>query len=178
MDTFSYQDPYEPVYNKRVRGVFFVSTQDDKRGHFHFGCWVSQCSHKPPRMLVCFPKEMEGAEIVQRSKKFALSMVSHEQEDFHDTFFSGKQDPDALGRDLFFTKETGCLILKEAQAYYDCEAVNFIDNGDFLIVIGDIIDAGILHPERTSLTVNHLIHRPTKPSMEEAIVPLKGFDLE
>jgi flavin reductase (DIM6/NTAB) family NADH-FMN oxidoreductase RutF len=177
MDTKSKLDIVEPVYNRRLRGVFFISTTDGKRTHFHSGCWVSQCSHEPPQMLVCFAKEMEGAQIVQRSGKFALSMLADDQEELLDRFFTGHQDIESLGRNEFFYKETGCPILKASQAYFDCQAVNIIDNNDFLIVIGNVLSADILHPEKQSLTVNHLMERE-KGVSDDAVVPLTGFDNE
>lgn len=175
MDTQSKIDQVEPVYNKRLRGGFFISTTNGKRTHFHNGCWVTQCSHEPPQMLVCFPKEMEGAEIVQRSGKFALSMTAEDQEALMDRFFAGNQDIESMGEDEFIYKDTGCPILKNAQAYFDCEVDKIIDNRDFLIVIGNVISADILHPEKRSLTVNHLMEREGGVP-DDAIVPLVGFD--
>lgn len=175
MDTKSKFDPVEPAYNKRLRGAFFISTTDGRRTHFHSGCWVTQCSHEPPRMLVCIAKEMESAEIVERSGKFALSMLAQDQENLIDRFFSGNQDVESLGSDEFIYKETGCPILKEAQAYFDCQTVNIVDNNDFLIIIGDVLSSAILHPKKQSLTVNHLMERE-KGVPEDAVVPLVGFD--
>ncbi|WP_078596638.1 flavin reductase family protein [Evansella clarkii] len=175
MDTKSEFDPVEEVYNQRLRGAFFISTTDGKRTHFHNGCWVTQCSHEPPQMLVCFPKEMEGAEIVSRSRKFALSMTAEDQEPLMDRFFAGDQDIDSMGEDEFIFKETGCPILKNSQAYFDCEVSQIIDNQDFLLVIGDVLSAEILDRSKRSLTVNHLMEREGGvPS--DAVVPLRGFD--
>ncbi|HEX7065596.1 MAG TPA: flavin reductase family protein [Bacillales bacterium] len=175
MDTKSKFDEVESVYNKRLRGGFFISTTDGKRTHFHNGCWVTQCSHEPPQMLVSFPKEMEGTPIVQRGRKFALSMTAEDQEALMDRFFAGDQDIESMGADEFIYKETGCPILKNAQAYFDCKVEQIIDNGDFLIVIGNVVSSEILHPEKQSLTVNHLMEREGGVP-EDAIVPLVGFD--
>jgi hypothetical protein len=107
-------DPYSSIYDLRSRGVFFVSTTDGQRAHFHFGCWTTQCSHEPPRMLTCFPKEFEGTEIVKRSGVWALSMVAEDQEIMTDHFFSGDQTIETIGKEKFMYAETGCPILKDA----------------------------------------------------------------
>lgn len=178
MDSKQQYDPFHGVYHLRSRGVFFVSTIDGKRGHFHFGCWTTQCSHEPPRMLTCFPKEYEGAEIVQRGGVFALSMVAADQEQFHDRFFSGAQTIQALGEDEFMYAETGCPILKNAVAYHDCKVEQTIDLGDFLVVIGNILQAGALHPEKENLNVRYLAHeRTTSYATGPMVFPHKGFDL-
>ena len=178
MDSKQVSDPYHKIYHMRSRSVFFVSTIDDTRGHFHFGCWSTQCSHEPPRMLTCFAKEFEGAEIVRRSGKFALSMPSIEQMPFHDRFASGQQSLDALGREHFLFAKTGCPVLKDAVTYIDCQAVQFIDNGDFLMVIGEIVDGQILHPERKPLNVEFIKEEAERKLVNgEIVLPFKGFNL-
>jgi flavin reductase (DIM6/NTAB) family NADH-FMN oxidoreductase RutF len=152
MDSKQQFDPYSSIYDLRSRGVFFVSTTNGERAHFHFGCWTTQCSHEPPRMLTCFPKEFEGTEIVKRSGVWALSMVAEDQEILTDHFFSGDQTIEAIGKEKFMYAETGCPILKDAVAYFDCKISSFIDNGDFVIAIGDIVKGEALHPNKTSMT--------------------------
>jgi flavin reductase (DIM6/NTAB) family NADH-FMN oxidoreductase RutF len=178
LDSKQNKDPYSPIYDLRSRGVFFVSTIDGNRGHFHFGCWSTQCSHEPPRMLTCFPKEYEGAEIVKRSGLFALSMVAVDQEELHDHFFSGNQSIDKLGSDKFIYAETGAPILKDAVAYFDCKVVQTIDNGDFLIVIGDILKGEALHPKKKTLNVEYLSSERTSDFMKGPLVlPYQGFNI-
>lgn len=178
MDSKQQFDNYSPIYNLRSRGVFFVSTTDGKRTHFHFGCWTTQCSHEPPRMLTCFPKEYEGTDIVKRSGIFALSMVAKDQEVLHDHFFSGDQTIKDLGEDQFIYADTGCPILKNSVAYFDCKVTETIDNGDFLLVIGDIVKGEALHPEKKTLNVEYLSNERTKNySKGPLVLPFDGFDL-
>jgi flavin reductase (DIM6/NTAB) family NADH-FMN oxidoreductase RutF len=178
MDSNQFHDPYSSIYDLRSRGVFFVSTTDGKRGHFHFGCWTTQCSHQPPRMLTCFPKEFEGTDIMLKSGIFGLSMVAVDQEEFHDHFFSGKQAPSDWGQEEFFTAETGAPLLKKAVAYFDCKVHQTIDNGDFVIAIGDIVQGEALHPDKKTLNVEYLSGERTKNFMIGPVtLPVKGFDL-
>jgi flavin reductase (DIM6/NTAB) family NADH-FMN oxidoreductase RutF len=179
MDSKQQFDMYSPIYNLRSRGVFFVSTTDGKRAHFHFGCWTTQCSHEPPRMLTCFPKEFEGTDILKKSGVWALSMVAADQEEFHDHFFSGDQSIDVIGRDKFMYAETGAPILKDAVAYFDCKVSSIIDNGDFVIAIGDIVKGEVLHPEKKTLNVEYLANERKEHYRKGPVtLPFKGFDLE
>jgi flavin reductase (DIM6/NTAB) family NADH-FMN oxidoreductase RutF len=178
MDSRQDFDKYSPIYDLRSRGVFFVSTTDGKRAHFHFGCWTTQCSHEPPRMLTCFPKEFEGAEIVKQSGVWALSMAAADQEEFHDHFFSGDQTIESIGEDKFMYAETGCPILKDAVAYFDCKVSSIIDNGDFLIAIGDIVKGETLHPNKKTLNVEYLASERTKSFHKgPTTLPFKAFNL-
>jgi flavin reductase (DIM6/NTAB) family NADH-FMN oxidoreductase RutF len=178
MDSRQQYDPYSSIYDLRSRGVFFVSTTNGNRAHFHFGCWTTQCSHEPPRMLTCFPKEFEGAEIVKQSGVWALSMAAADQEKFHDHFFSGDQSIEDIGEDKLMYAETGCPILKDAVAYFDCKVSSMIDNGDFLIVIGDIVKGEALHPEKKTLNVEYIASERKEHYRKGPVsLPLRGFDL-
>lgn len=178
MDSKQQYDPYSPIYNLRSRGVFLVSTTDGQRGHFHFGCWTTQCSHEPPRMLTAFPKEYEGTDIMLRSGVFGLSMVAADQEELHDHFFSGKQSIRDIGEDKIFTAETGSPLLKEAVAYFDCRVVQTIDNGDFVLAIGDIVKGEALHPEKPTLNVEYLSRqRKSNYMIGPLTLPHQGFDM-
>lgn len=178
MHTKSYLEPVNNVYKERVRGVFFVSTSDGEKANFHFGCWSTQCSHEPPRMLTCFPKEIEGYDIVRKGGVWALSLVADDQNEFHDKFFyEGAQDIQSLGKEEFIYRETGCPILKNALGYFECKLVSLIDNGDFALAIGDVVSAEILHPEKKNLTVNSIVDRGFLDKREDIVMPFKGFDL-
>jgi flavin reductase (DIM6/NTAB) family NADH-FMN oxidoreductase RutF len=178
LDSKQHLDPYHDIYHLRSRGVFFVSTTDGQRAHFHFGCWSTQCSHEPPRMLTCFPKEYEGTEIMLRGGVFALSMVAADQEELHDHFFSGDQTIEAIGKEKFMYGETGCPILKDAVAYHDCKVEQTIDLGDFVLAIGEIVHAEALHPKKKNLNVEYLVFERTQNySKGPLVLPFKGFDL-
>jgi flavin reductase (DIM6/NTAB) family NADH-FMN oxidoreductase RutF len=166
------------VYKERIRGNLFIATTDGNRGHFHFGCWSTQCSHTPPRMLTCFPKEIEGYDIVRKGGVWTVSLVADDQADIHDAFFfEGKQSIKAIGEDQFIYRETGCPILKGAIGYFECKLVSLIDNGDFGLAIGDIVSAEMLDTEKKNLTVNALLDRGFIKKREEIVMPFRGFDL-
>ena len=167
------------VYKERIRGSLFIATSDGKRGHFHFGCWSTQCSHEPPRMLTCFPKELEGYDIVKKGGVWTVNIVPENHKHFHEQFhFEGKQDVQSLGEEQFVFRKTGCPILKDAVGFFECELVSFIDNGDFGIAIGDIVNAEMLNPDKKNVTVNEVVARGFLDNREKIQLPFKGFDLQ
>ncbi|CAM3911794.1 flavin reductase family protein [Alkalicoccus chagannorensis] len=176
MDSKQGKDPFSEVYDLRSRGVFFVSTADEEKAHFHFGCWTTQASHDPPRMITCFPKEFEGTDIVRRGGVWGLSMAAHDQEQLHDQFFSGSHAVNDLGEEHFFYGETGVPLLKEAVAYFECRLSSIIDSGDFVIAIGDIVKGEALHPEKKTLNVEYLSAEREKNYMTGPLtLPFEGF---
>jgi flavin reductase (DIM6/NTAB) family NADH-FMN oxidoreductase RutF len=178
MHTQTHKEFANKVYKERIRGNLFIATSDGNRGHFHFGCWSTQCSHEPPRMLSCFPKEIEGYDIVRKGGVWTISLVAEDQMEFHDEFFlEGKQDIQSIGKDMFIYRETGCPILKDAVGYLECRLISLIDNGDFGLAIGDVVSAEMLNPDKKNLTVNTSIERGFLKKRENIKMPFEGFDL-
>lgn len=178
MHTKTHLEPVNDVYKERIRGLFFVSTFDGRKANFHLGCWSTQCSHEPPRMLTCFPKEIEGYDIVCRSGVWALSLMSEDQAPLAHKFFKeGTQDIRSIGSDEFIFKDTGCAILKNGVGYFDCKMVSFIDNGDFGLAIGDVLSTAMLQANKRNLTVNQLLDEGIMTEREKNILPFHGFEV-
>lgn len=175
MDTRSHEDPVEQLYDARIRGLCLISTRAGGRMHLHGGCWLTAAAHRPPRLLVAFPKEFEGAELVRRGGVFAVSLVAEDQWDLNDELFAGRHSLEALGRQRFLAAPSGCPVLAQGVGYFDCRLVEAIDLGDFLLALGDLTAAAILHPELRNLTVN-AIQRRGLPG--RVALPLRGFDDE
>ena len=173
VDTRSREDPVEQVYDARIRGVCLISTRAGGRMHLHGGCWVTAASHQPPRLLVAFPKEFEGADIVQKGGDFAVSLVADDQVGLNDALFSGRQSLDALGRHRWLRAPSGCPVLRDGVGYFDCRLAEAVDLGDFLLAVGDLRAAAILWPDKRNLTVNAIQRRDTGG---QPILPLHGFD--
>lgn len=170
MDTGAKYDWTEPVYDHRRRGTYIISTSDGARSHMHGGCWISPVSHKPPRMGVSMPKEMEGAKIVQIGQRFGLSLVAENQRELLVRFFQGAQSPSALGEEhILYGEKTGVPLWKNAVTIFECWVDQIIDLGDFLWVIGQTVTAEV-RQEAQDLLVNDIGRIP------KAKVPLRGYD--
>ncbi len=175
MDTRSREDPVEQVYDARIRGVCLISTKAGRRMHLHGGCWVTATAHRPPRLVVAFPKEFEGADIVRQGGAFAVSLIADDQGDLNDALFAGRHSLDALGRGRFLQAPSGCPVLAEGVGYFECRLAEALDLGDVLLAVGDLRAAAILHPRKTNLTVNEIQRRGVQTRGPVAL-PLRGFD--
>ena len=143
--------------------------------HLHGGCWVAPAAQHPPRLLVAFPKEFEGADIVRAGGSFAVSLMAEDQGDLNGALFAGRHSLDALGRERFLQAPSGCPVLADGVGYFDCRLAEAVDFGDFLLAVGDVQAAALLHPDKTNLTVNEIQRRaPGQPGPVR--LPLRGFD--
>lgn len=173
MDTASLHDPVEPLYDARIRGSVFISTYDQSRVHLHGGCWVAPVGGT--HMMVAFPKEFEGADLVKRSGRFALSFVARDERAFQDRFFLGEQAITPANVEAFLRAPSGCPVLRQAVAYLDMVDATCLDLGDFLLAVGRVDGGFVLRPEAENLTVNEIIATADPRGVQDDKLPFQGF---
>jgi len=170
MDTGARFDWTEEVYDYRRRGTYIISVSDGERSHMHGGCWVSPVSHRPPRMGVAMPKEMEGARIALRGRRFGLSLIAEDQRALMTRFFQGAQTPADLGEDeIIYGVQTGVPLWTHAVTQFECWLEQSVDLGDFLWLIGRTVTATLSRPALDMLA-NDISPIP------KARLPFRGYD--
>lgn len=174
MDTASLNDPVEPLYDARLRGSVFISTVLENRVHLHGGCWVAPAG--PGWMMVAFPKEFEGADLVRQSGIFTLSLVAADDRSYQDQFFLGDQAISARNHAEFLRAPSGSPVLRRAVAYLDIQGARYWDLGDFILAAGPVTAAQALRPEARNLTVNEIIASADPRGVQDDTLPFKGFD--
>lgn len=98
-------------------------------------------SLEPPVVLFCAAHSSRTYPHIQRAGAFAANILSRSQEDVSATFAT-------KGEDRFAevdaeTHSTGAPILADTMAYLDCRIIDRIDRGDHVIVLGEVVSAGV-----------------------------------
>ena len=169
MDTGAKGDWTEEVYDYRRRGTYVISVSDGERSHMHAGCWMSPVSHKPPRMGVSMPKEMEGSRIVLRGGRFGLSLIAADQIELLIRFLQGAGSPDQLGpEEVVYGEKTGVPLWANAVTQFECWLEQSVDLGDFLWLIGRTVTAEVARPV-LDLLVNDI------GTVPRAKFPFRGY---
>ena len=115
----------------------------------------SSVSLAPPLVLVCLGAPGRGQELVERAGVFSVNVLAESQQDVS-RWFAGRRRPDdarmfdgiAVG-----TGATGCPVLLEAAASYDCRVDRVVAAGDHVIVIGEV--AALRHAPEVQPLVFH-----------------------
>ncbi|NWJ45025.1 MAG: flavin reductase [Chloroflexi bacterium] len=100
-------------------------------------------SLEPPQALICIDKTTYTHEVLKKSKVFAVSMLSGEQQYLSERFAQhdstgGKTFDDLNLRAL----ETGSPVFEKALAYLDCKIVAEYEGGDHTIFLGEVLALG------------------------------------
>jgi flavin reductase (DIM6/NTAB) family NADH-FMN oxidoreductase RutF len=134
--------PIEKNELRRVMGHFAtgvtVITTCDEQGR-PFGLTanaVTSVSLVPPLILICVDKKADTYPYFDRSKVFAINVLSDEQETISRRFAtSGIEKFDGIG---YRKSDIGCAILDNAVGHIDCRIVQSYDAGDHTIYVGEV----------------------------------------
>ena len=125
------------IMGKFATGVTVVSTVVDGETWGMTANAVTSLSLDPPLILVAIVKDSQSHQNIQRSRIFAVSILTTEQEAISTRFASpGPKDFSGLQT---ITAETGAPILEDALGYVDCRLVDILPGGDHEIFVGEIV---------------------------------------
>lgn len=161
------------MFEKEMRnltyGLFVLSSRE---GDKTSGCIINtamQVTDTPLKMVICLNKNSYTGTLIQKSRKFVLSILD-EKADFeifrHFGFCSGK-DTDKF-RDWKDKAETPDGIPYEtrgANAWIECEVDEEIDLGTHILFVAFVRDAGTLSDVRSASYTYY--HEHIKPKQEE-----------
>ena len=133
------------ILRKIPYGLYVIGVKDSTSHHAFTGSWFSQCSMKPPRVMLGVRHGTHSLELLKQGKVFSVNWLSKEDKKILEQFF--KPIPSTGNRfgDLTYQlKKTGAPILDKALAFLECEVVHVHDAGDHSIVVGEVVNAQVL----------------------------------
>jgi flavin reductase (DIM6/NTAB) family NADH-FMN oxidoreductase RutF len=107
--------------------------------------WITQVSFVPPLVMVAMNPLHYTYELVTNSNAFAINILRADQAGLVDLFGkSSGRKVEKFAETLFELGSTGSPILKDCLAFMDCSVKWSKEAGDHIVVVGSIVDAGII----------------------------------
>jgi len=121
-------------------GVTVITTRDESGRPFGLTAnAVTSVSLTPPLILVCVDKTADTYPYFDRSRVFAVNILSDGQEGISRRFATtGIEKFEGIG---YHRTETGCAVLDDAVGHMDCRIVDSYDAGDHTIYMGEVLSA-------------------------------------
>jgi flavin reductase (DIM6/NTAB) family NADH-FMN oxidoreductase RutF len=130
--------------------------------------WVMQVSFEPRLVAVAFEKDAHTLENIRTDGVFTINMLSQDADSmnlasrFAQPYLGGK----VKGRGGIARAEqhhkldgidhtaaaSGCPVLDGGLGWLDCRAAEFIDVGDHILVVGEVLDGAIVRNGEDVLT--------------------------
>lgn len=145
------QDAKKKVLRSIVYGLSAFGVRDGEKGHAMTVNWVTQVSFEPPMIAVAIEKESASLPLVRHERAFALSILPS----------GARQLAGKLGRSSANVPEkledvphhpspvTGSPVLDESTGWIDCRLTSEHPAGDHVLVIAEVVEAGILNDQET-----------------------------
>lgn len=108
--------------------------------------WVAPVSFDPPQIMFAADRHHYSVDFLRSTKNFTVNVLREGQQKVAGQFArQSMSNENKLGSVVTRESETGSAILSEAYSYLDCEVSAVYEAGDHVIVVGAVVDAGILN---------------------------------
>jgi flavin reductase (DIM6/NTAB) family NADH-FMN oxidoreductase RutF len=131
----------ENALKKILCSVTVVTTKYHEKVNGASIAWITKLSRNPPLIMCAMAKSRYTFELIQKSKVFAVNILSTEQ------IAIGKHFGLQSGRNVnkfesikYDILKTGSPVLKDCAAVLDCKLHGFFEAGDHYIVVGEVVD--------------------------------------
>ncbi|QQE76868.1 flavin reductase family protein [Alicyclobacillus sp. SO9] len=125
-------------------GLYVIGTKVGDDVNAFTGNWVTQTSFTPPLVAIGVKKGTNSSEGIHESGVFSVNVLETGQQDLATAFFKPmSRVGNKFGDIEFSTHTTGSPILSDALSWFECKVVHEYSEGDHVIYIGEVIDAGV-----------------------------------
>ncbi|MGE0878980.1 MAG: flavin reductase family protein [Acidimicrobiia bacterium] len=115
--------------------------------------WLSQASFEPPLIMAAVKSDSGTAQIIAKTKKFAVSVLAEDQLDVGKAFFRSTtvEGNTINGQEFEPGPATGCPIITALPYWFECEVTDVVDRGDHTVYVASVVEAGVREEGRTPL---------------------------
>ena len=156
--------PLEPVseaLESLPYGVYVIGSRDEEdRANGMIADWLMQVSFQPRLVACSFENDATTLKNVRATGVFSVNVLPSDGKELAATFAQPREASKIKGRseaasavvydklrDVSHSRgaQTGCPVLDEALAWFECSAEQFVPAGDHTLVIGRVLDGAVLH---------------------------------
>jgi flavin reductase (DIM6/NTAB) family NADH-FMN oxidoreductase RutF len=137
---------FRQIIGHFATGVTVITTAHDGWLHGMTANAITSVSLDPLLLLICVDRTAHAHEQVAKSGKFAVNILTEEQEDIS-RLFANTAEPEqgSLRGAAYHFGMHGAPVLDQSLAYLECEVVDRCEGGDHTIFIGAVLDGDLLH---------------------------------
>ena len=126
--------------------------------------WATPASFDPPMFLVALDRLHYSIDFVKSTRNFAVNLLAEGQERLAGQFArQAMAGEDKLAGVARREGETGAPIPTDAIAYFDCELTSVVEAGDHFLLLGRVVDAGILRDAKALVGGASLRYQKSQP---------------
>ena len=139
------------AFGNLTYGIYVLTSQHEEIINAMIASWVSQVSYEPPLIMVAVHPNRFSHQLIERGGGFGLHVLADTQSEFLSRF-KGKDLSKKFTAIKWTPGKTGCPILSECLAYFECELMTHYRPGNHTLFIGKVIAAGVLGHQKPFTT--------------------------
>ena len=130
-------------------GLYVIGVKNGSDLHAFTGSWFSQCSLKPPRVMLGVRHGTHSLDMLKQGKVFTVNFLSKADKKILEQFFKPTPANGNRFGDVAFhpAQKTGAPIIDQAVQFLECEVKNIFEAGDHSVVVGEVVEAEVLKNE-------------------------------
>lgn len=125
-------------------GLYIAGAWHQGAVHAFLLTWFSQCSFKPPLVMVGVRKDGHAHDMILGSKVFSVNFLGPDQQPLAADFLKHAEvKGDRISGHAWKPGVTRCPVLDEAAAWVECKVVQVTPGGDHTVIVGEVVEAGV-----------------------------------
>lgn len=140
-------------------GMFVLTTRSKKGQDVGAATvnWITQTSFAPPLIAVGVKEDSTCHQHIRGTGVFAVNVIGKDQISLAFNFLkTHEREGDTIGGEGFGAgKETGCPLLENTSAWWECQVVGEVAQGDHTLFVGKVVEAGVQSEDQTILMRDH-----------------------
>ena len=134
-------------------GVYVIGVCDEQRTNAFTASSVVPVSYKPVIVALAVGLNHASRAIIESGRAFTINVLKRNQLELARQFgtVSGRQANKLGGAVPWRPGLSGAPILLDSLAYIECELVNVVPAGDHELVLGKVVDGGVLAADEAPL---------------------------
>ncbi len=157
----------QKAFNQLSYGLYIAAAKADNKMNGCIVNTVTQVADNPKRIIVAINKNNLTSELVQKSGKFSISVLS-ETAPFslfkHYGFQSGRDVDKFVGTSFAITGQELPYLTEHTTAYLDCKVLTSNDLGTHMMFLAEVVDADVISDEKPMTYAYY--HENVKPKPE------------
>jgi flavin reductase (DIM6/NTAB) family NADH-FMN oxidoreductase RutF len=132
-------------------GIYALTTAHKEQMNVMISSWISQVSYDPPLIAVAVHPNRYTHKLIEQSGSFAMHVLKKNQKNLVTRFMGSDPDKKLKGID-WQPGKTGCPILKDCAAWFECKLNDRIQPGNHTVFLGKVVEAMTVSDEAVLTT--------------------------
>lgn len=143
--------PLADLFKRISLGVYVVGVTDGHRKSAFTAAWITQVSFNPLLLVVSVNPHSSTYPLLESGRVFSVNVLGQDQLELA-RHFGTPGLPDKLAGIRWQSGVSGCPLLSDALAWFECEVSAIHPAGDHVIVMGQVTAGQLRNPDRLPLT--------------------------